>query len=127
MMIVEVKEFGAEPDPSQTDLLSFIAQSLFIRGRNMHGAKTTESLRLKSRMLKRSVLVRNFGVYLLQFEQTSPLDSKWIKWNRLKITEQTLVDLLRMDRRPDHPDLLMIDYLRNRHRQKQLSWEDIAP
>lgn len=118
MMIVEVKEFGAEPDPCQTDILSFTAQSLVVRGRNMHGEKTTRSIWLKSRMLNREVLVRNYGVHLLQFEKTSPLDSAWIKWNRRAISEKTLTDILRMDVRPDNPDRPMIEFLRDRHRRK---------
>jgi len=117
MMIVEVKEFGSEPDQSQRDILSFISQSLIIKGRNMHHAETIKSLRLKSIILGRNVLVRNFGVFLLQFEKTNPQDSRWIKWQRKIISEQTLTEILSFHRRPDHPSLLMDSFLRNRHRK----------
>jgi hypothetical protein len=117
MMIVEVKEFGAEPDACQIYILSFLAKTIRSKGKNMHNAMTNMSLRLKSRMLNRHVLVRNFGVFLLQFEKTSPDDSAWIKWNRRHIDAKTLTEILSLHRRPDNIDLLMDDYLRDRHRK----------
>lgn len=119
MMIVEAKEYGREPDPCQTDILSFLAQTLQMRGQQVHGAKTHRSVRLKSRLLNRDVLVRNFGVHLLQFEKTSPKDSKWIKWDRREINPQVLTEILAFDRRPDRPDMKMIEFLRDRHKKPQ--------
>ena len=119
MMIVEVKEHGAEPDESQTDLLSFTNQILFKnkRGKNMYNARTAVTHKLWSKKNQCWVNVRHYGVHLLQFEKTNPDDSAWIKWDRKIITKEVLVDLLRMDRRPDNPDLFMIEYLRDRHKK----------
>jgi hypothetical protein len=119
MMVVEVKEHGAEPDPAQRDILSFLHQSMVEKEKNRYNARTCRSIRMKSTILNRHVLVRNFGVFLLQFENTSPADSSWIKWNRRIIDEKTLTEILAMNRRPDNPDLLMDDYLRDRHKKKE--------
>jgi hypothetical protein len=120
MMIVEVKEFGGEPDPCQRDILSFLSQTIFIRSRQICGAKTTKSLKLKSHILGRPVLVRNYGVHLLQFEKTSPRDSAWIKWDRCLVDAPTLTEILAFERRPDAPHLWMKDFLRDRHRQSEM-------
>jgi len=117
MMMLEVKEYGAEPDPAQRDMLSFLSQTVFVRGKNMHGSDTTKSLKLISRMNRKKVLVRNFGMHLLQFEKTNPKDSAWIKWNRQRVNEQDLTEILKLDRRPDNPDLPMDQFLRDRHRK----------
>lgn len=120
LMVVEVKEFGAEPDPSQVDILSFFRQIGERAGYNMHGAKTTGTYRLYSRISGRFVNVRFFGVHLLQFEKTNPNDSEWIRWDHKDITEGVLVGLLAMERRPDNPDQMMIETLRDRHRKPVL-------
>ncbi len=119
MMVVEVKEYGADPDPAQRDILSFFSQTIYVRGRNMHGSPTTRSLRLKSRMLGRDVLVRNYGVHLLQFERTSP-DDGWIKWNWQFIDTVTLTEILAFNRRPDNPTLRMEEFLRDRHAKPKM-------
>lgn len=117
MMVVEVKEYGAEPDKSQTDILSFLRQLADNRGENIHGCKTRKSLRVRSRMLNRDVLLRFYGVHLLQFEKTNPDDSKWIKWDRKPISKETLLGVLALERVPDNPDKFMIEFLRDRHRK----------
>jgi hypothetical protein len=116
LMVVEVKQYGARPGRCQTDILSFLRQLAERKGRNSSGAETILSMRLYSKLLKRPVLVRWLGVHLLQFEKTSPEDSAWIKWDGRDITAPLLVELLRMDRRPDAPDRLMTEFLRNHHR-----------
>lgn len=120
MMVVEVKEFGAEPDPSQVDILSFLSQAIRSRGKNIHGAKTDQSLRLRSRLLGRDVRVRDFGVHLLQFEKTNPDDSRWIKWDRKLVDPELLCEILAMNVHPDRPTLPMDEFLRDRHRRKDL-------
>jgi hypothetical protein len=119
MMVVEVKEYGAEPDASQRDILSFFSQTIFhsLKGKNMHGASTVRTLRLKSWMTGRMVYVRNYGVHLLQFEKTDPIDSKWIKWDRNVITAPKLIEILAMRVRPDDPSKPIEIFLRDRHRQ----------
>lgn len=119
MMIVEVKEYGAKPDPCQRDILSFTHQIIIDKGKNIHGEKTHKSKKLYSTMQGKRVLVRHFGVFLLQFEKTSPVDSAWIKWNHEIIDEKTLTEILAMHRRPDKPHLLMDEFLRDRHRKKE--------
>lgn len=118
MMFVEAKEFGAEPDKSQTDILSFLSQAIRNHGKNLYGAKTDRSHRLKSRMLGRDVLVREFGVHLLQFEKTNPDDSNWIKWDRKLVDAELLCQILLMNVHPDKPSRPMQEFLRDRHRLK---------
>lgn len=115
MMIVEVKEFGKDPDPCQKTILQFMAQSIMYRGKNMHGARTDITRKLKSALLGRNVNVRNFGVHLLQFEKTNPNDSKWIKWNREIVTAGELVGLLALERHPFFPHRMMVDFLKDKH------------
>ena len=118
LMIVEVKEYGAQPDKSQIDILSFIRQMIEDKGTNMHGAPTVRTHNLISKMRdNRKVSVRFWGVHLLQFEKTNPDDSSWIKWNRKLISKHDLVAVLAMERRPDRPDKMMDEYLRDRHRK----------
>ena len=123
MMIVEVKEFGASPDECQIDLLQFLAQSTMIKGKNRNGGITHTTHLLTSRKLGRKVRVRNFGVHLLQFEKTNPIDSKWIKWNRKLISSEVLVGLLQLERHPFHPEKMMVDFLRDRHKQESLLFD----
>ena len=118
LMIVEVKEYGAEPDESQRDLLLLTHQSLFVRQRNMYDAPTVRSLKLYSVRNNTHILARHFGVFLLQFEKTSPCDSAWIKWNRAIIDERTLIEILSFHRRPDRPAELMEVFLRDRHARR---------
>jgi hypothetical protein len=114
IMIVEVKEFGASPDPWQIDILSFLRQIAESKGRNLKGAPTTRSRRVFSKRNQVYVRLRFYGVHLLQFEKTGPLDSDWIKWNGRQITTDQLVDLLAMNIRPDNFKP-MIEFLRDRH------------
>lgn len=118
MMDLETKERGAEPDPSQKDILSFKHELAIRSGKNMHGAATIQTAKLKSRLLGgRRVNVRYLGYHLLQFENTNPKDSVWIKWNGKEISETVLTDLLRFDRDPWCPTRSMMELLRDRHVQ----------
>lgn len=115
MMIVEVKERGAEPDKSQTDVLSFLRQLCERKGTQMRGKKTVAAVKLKSRLLDRFIHFRFYGVHLLQFQNTSPADSSWIKWNRKEVTADVLTGILAMERIPTDPSRMMIEVLRDRH------------
>lgn len=117
MMIVEVKEHGADSDASQLDILRIFNRIFNQRGVNIHGAKTRKVFKVWSDIAKAKINATFFGIHLLQFENTSPLDSRWIKWNRREIDTGTLIEILAMDRRPDKPHLMMRDFLRDRHRQ----------
>jgi hypothetical protein len=116
MMIVEVKEYGKEPDAAQVDILSFLRQLAEFKGTNMHNFPTVQCVKARSKMTGRDVRLRFFGVHLLQFEKTNPMDSLWIKWDRKIITPAQLEDILAMNVRPDDTSKPMIDYLRDRHR-----------
>lgn len=118
MMCIEVKEFGAKPDPAQKDILRFQHEFLMHTSRNKHKALTFRSKSIYSEMLKRVVRLRHYGFHLLQFEKTSPEDSAWIKWDHREIAIDTLVGLLAMD---VHPWNLrpMDEFLRDRHWQSK--------
>lgn len=115
LMLIEVKEFGAHPDPAQTDCLSFIRQMAERRQRNRHGANGFSSVKLRSRMLNRPVNVRFYGVHLLQFERTNPHDSSWIKWDGKIISPEELVGVIALERRPDDFKKFVMEFLRDRH------------
>ncbi len=86
-------------------------------GKNIHGARTFYTHKLKSLLLGRRVNVRYLGFHLLQFEQTSPDDSSWIKWDGKKIDEDTLTAILAFERHPYHIEKKIDEFLRDRHRQ----------
>jgi len=121
MMVVEVKERGAESDPCQIDILSFLRQAIERKQLNMYQRVRKDKkggvgcLQLYSKLNHRWVRFRFFGVFLLQFENTGPANSKWIKWNRQPITEGDLVGLLAMERHPLFIHKNMIEFLRDRH------------
>jgi hypothetical protein len=119
LMLVEVKEYGAEPDPAQLDILRFVHIGITRKRKNMHGAKTCDEFTARSAVSGRIVHVRYMGYHLLQFEKTNPNDSSWIKWNRKPVTAEELVGILSMERRPDRPDKFTIEYLRDRHRKNK--------
>jgi hypothetical protein len=121
IMDVEVKEFGSEPDPSQKDILIFKHQMALRTGKNMYHGKTFFTHRLKSSISGRLVRVRYLGFHLLQFEKTNPNDSTWIKWDRKGISIEILTRILLFDRHPYHPEKPMIEFLRDRHFQQELS------
>ena len=127
MMAFEVKTRGAEPKGWQDDTLGFFNR--FIRNRRK--TPGNRSIRdqaenrpeiLLSKLNKRFVIVRAFGMHLLQFSGTYPPDSReedggWIKWDRKKISEETLIGLLQFNVDPD--SLAQMD-LRKHHIPKLL-------
>ena len=117
MMMVEVKEHGAEPDDCKRDILGFFNQLMVRKSKNMHGANTSQTIKVRSRVVKRDVSLRFFGSFLLQFENTNPDDSKWIKWNRKLISKDQLTEIIAMDRHPIQTDKMMDEFLRDRHRK----------
>lgn len=117
IMDVEIKEHGLAPDRAQRDILEFKKQMTLKNSHNRHGAKTYWTHKLWSFFSWRHVNVRYLGLHTLQFEKTSPIDSRWIKWDGKKITEETLVGILALDLHPDHPHRPMAEFLRDRHRQ----------
>jgi hypothetical protein len=131
LMLLEVKERGAQPDDSQRDLLCFVRQLCERKGKNRHGRKTRQTLLLEStgaevgflplcwsRKNRRKVRVKFMGYHLLQFENTDPTDGP-IKWDNHPIEEKTLVGILRMDLEPVPPFHPVRLNLRDRHRDPQ--------
>lgn len=105
LMLTEVKIHGAEPSESQNDTFSIINQLL----RNRQDTPTKKSRRqlpgsgvtVFSPLNNRWVKIRSFGVHLLTFSGTGPLDSTQILWDKKSIDIPTLEDLLRFERDPD--------------------------
>lgn len=116
---LEVKEWGSYPDPSQKEILAINHAFTIRKGKNMHGhpTQTAQWIRLPNGNRAR---VRHYGYHLLQFEQTGPEDSAWIRWDKKEITEDQLLKLLRFDLNPDDPRRPMDEFLRDRHAQKEL-------
>lgn len=121
IMFIEVKTRGAKPTSSQQDTLVLFEQFLNNR-RETPTKKNAKPTVLGSRRHAFSLLagkrieVRAFGGYLLTFEQTGPLDSKWMTWGRgrREITQDQLAALIRFDLDPD--TLAPLD-LRRHHEQ----------
>jgi hypothetical protein len=121
MMFVEVKCFLAEPTPAQTDTLSALNQIMRNRRVNIHKKprqQSTGPARIKSKMLNRDVALGLYGGHLLQFDATSPANSKKILWDHNEIDQQTLVELLLFQRDPDCPNRLMD------HRRRSQAYTD---
>lgn len=116
MIILEIKDYWAEPDPAQKDMLSFLHQMAMKTSRNMYGAVTYCVYKLKSWFSADKVRVRFLGYHLLQFEKSGPANGR-IKWDRTEITEEMLVKLLRLDVHPYSPFRPMDEFLRDRHGQ----------
>jgi hypothetical protein len=122
LMDIEVKEHGSLPRDDQRDIHSFKHQMISKTGRNIEGSKTRRTMKLFSVMSNRKVNVRYLGFYLLRFENTSPDDSAWIEWDHKRITKDTLIAILAMDVDPYDTTRSMIELLRDRHKQQQLSF-----
>lgn len=87
VMVVEVKEHGAEPRFAQTDTMLGLLDSLLKNCDNNY-------VNWPYRGGMRRCYIRSFGVRLLQFSGTSPLDSDEIRWDGRVITENQLNWLL---------------------------------
>src|SRR5262245_49999747 len=125
MMLIETKEHGSEPDGAQRDILNFINQLCYKVRRNLEDSKCYPTFELFSTLNKKTVNVRYMGYHLLQFEKTSPYDSKWIKWDRKEISVETLEGILALDLYPDPPYKPMDEYLRDRHKQHRQTQTDL--
>ena len=104
-MEVEVKEYGAAPTPAQKSTLQMLSDYLKNTVRNMHSSRGASSDRagkvrkIYDRQFQREVLVRHYGIHLLQFERSGPEDG-WIKWDGVKISQDQLVGLFAFDLNP---------------------------
>ena len=114
MMLVERKSHGRDIDRWQRDSLLMADQLLRtekfrtqrINGRFAPGhAQNTVTLKLYSHLLRREVQVKSYGSHLLRISGGTPDDSKWIEWDRKKITVEQMVQVLRFDLHPDTLEL----------------------
>lgn len=121
MMMVEIKTFGADLRPAQEDTMRILSMVMRNRRTNEHRKTTIRKQigglanKVYSSMLRREVSLRLYGVHVLQFEKTSPLNG-WMKWDGKLIIEDQLVGLLNFDIDPD--SMLPIDFRRH-HKAKQ--------
>lgn len=124
LMFLEVKTRGSEPTKSQQDTLLLLDQ--FLNNQRQTPSKRRSKRQAAERPNKvfsvkagMTITAKMFGGYLLQFEQTGPHDSKWIRWGarRREITSDQLAALLRFDLNPD--TLAPLD-LRSHHEQREL-------
>jgi hypothetical protein len=121
-MEVEVKEYGAAPTPAQKSTLQMLSDYLKNTVRNMHSSRGASSdsagkvRRIYDRQFQREVLVRHYGIHLLQFERSGPEDG-WIKWDGVEISQDQLVGLFAFDL---HPYTLKPLSARDRHKRPTL-------
>jgi len=121
LMFVEVKTFGAEPEPAQRDSLIIIDQIMRNRKKTINKKKNFIQVyptinKVWSTRSHKWVRARLFGFHLLQFSDAGPEDSDKILWDRKKISIDQLVKLLKFELDPD--SLRPLD-LRIHHRKEE--------
>src|SRR5690606_21636994 len=100
IMLVEAKEHMKEVEFAQRDTL-FLVDQLLRRASVVNGRRRHVTLRsIRPGEMRR---VRCFGVHTLRLSNNRPDNSDVILWDHHRIDEQTLVELLRFFRDPDHP------------------------
>ena len=123
LMFIEVKTYMATPSPCQRDTLSMFNQVLRNGKPNVHSVPrhhpVNRPVKVYSHMLKRQVTLRMFGGHLLQMDGSSPENSSRMLWDNQDIDVQWLLELLRFERHPDRPHL-MLD-----HRRRSRAWSRI--
>ncbi len=94
IMFVEEKQFGAQVTSHQRDTLATIHR--------WFGVSSDSPLTKKvwSDFAKSFVTVRFWGVHVLCFEESGPLDSAWIQWDRTRIGLPRLIEILSFKRSP---------------------------
>lgn len=100
IMLVEVKTNLRDTPFAQRDTLQMINQLLRMVCVKPDGRRRFVTLHGQPGEIRR---VRCFGVHLLQLSGTRPDNSDKILWDRLYLTEDLLVEVLKFDRDPDHP------------------------
>ncbi len=122
IMLIEKKCHSKEPEPWQRDTLNIFGQ--FIRNdkktpfKGRRAQVENRACKAYSTHNKRYITVKAFGFHLLQFENTDPANSAWIKWDKKQINEEQLINLLRFELHPE--TLLPIDGRKHHHKQPQL-------
>lgn len=121
LMAIEVKTFGAEPDPAQRDTLNILGQVM--RNRKETPNKKNPYIQMNpilnevwSTLSKKRIRIKLFGTHLLQFSGAGPEDSNYILWDRKKINIDQLIKLLKFK---IDPDILRPLDLRIHHRKEE--------
>lgn len=92
IMLVEVKTDGADIPFAQRDTLILVNQLLRRSSNNRYKVlKDMKGLRR---------LVQCFGVHLLQLSSDRPDNSDLIRWDRVAVTEDMLIRIIRFDLNP---------------------------
>jgi hypothetical protein len=128
LMCVETKANGAELTMAQRDTL--IVVNALMRNRKQTPTKDLRYqagngvAKVQSLGAGKEVYVRCFGMHVLTFSGLGPTDSKWMRWDKKEINEQTLTDLLAFDLDPD--TLCALD-LRSHHSKAEIPLFDDVP
>ena len=114
LMFLEVKTYGATMSDCQRDTMHLLNQVLRNRRKNINGRRDKYNAkdhvplaRAMSTIRGEKICLRMFGGHLLTFEGSGPEDSEWIRWDKTEITADMLLDLLRFERDPDAPHLML--------------------
>lgn len=122
VMFVEVKTRNGVMSDPQYDTLWITDQIVRNRRSNRHAEKRKEAgnapLKVMSRINKKEVELRHFGLHVLTFDGTGPDDSTTIRWDKTLIDKDRLTQLLAFDIEPDRFGDMM-ELLRPRHAKKQ--------
>lgn len=113
IMLVEVKTHLRDIPFAQRDTLQLVNQLL--RQVSVRPDGRRRYVTLKGFQPGESRRVRCYGVHLLQLSGSRPDNSTTILWDRLYLTEDYLVEILRFDRDPDHP-MKQIEFRRHHTR-----------
>jgi len=105
VMLVEVKAFSKEIGYAQRDTLHLVSQLLRIASVRPDGRRRT--IRLNGTRTGERRVVRCFGVHCLQMTSDRPDTSNLMLWDGKVIDCETLVEVLRFDRDPDSPRMIL--------------------
>lgn len=120
LMYIEIKTHKSKLSESQEDTLYLVNQ--FMRNdKHTSGKRRKRHLdnrpdKAWSTLLKKNITVRAFGIHILTFENNSPDDSLWIKWDNTIINTDILLQLIKFE---IHPDTLKPMDLRKHHKKQK--------
>jgi hypothetical protein len=112
MMYVEVKTNGALVESTQEETLSIFSQNVTTAPRwkfqkangQFECGHFQNARRVKVTYGGTEAQLFDYGVHYLFLSGSTPKDSRTIQWDKLTITEEQLVKILRFDVRPDDPE-----------------------
>jgi hypothetical protein len=101
LQLIELKCFGADMSFAQRDTLNVVDLLLRKATDRRRGIEIADR---RPRYAGCKRLVKWLGVHLVQLSGDQPDNSSRIRWDGKSIDRKTLIELLRFDRDPDHPD-----------------------